>query len=117
MQLSALFENIDVADRALARLRQEGVRFRSTHHDPQHPPGEEYQNSHFLAFPSAYDPYQMMFPYEVPHLNPCVIASPDNYYPGFDNTSTVLSLEVPEYDLERAKQIIINQHGTDIRLS
>lgn len=117
MKLSAIFENIDAADQAIARLRQEGVTFRSPRQESQYPPYiSDYQESRFFAFPTAYEPFSMIFPYETPHLNPAVLPYPEEYIPPYP-ARTVLSFDVPDYDANRAKDIIINQHGTNIRLS
>jgi hypothetical protein len=118
MKISAVFENIDAAEQAVRRLRQSGIHIkkpRSRLISPQLS-AENNAEERFMVFPSAYEPYQMMFPYEVPRLNPYVIRTPDDEDAGI-SLETVLSFEVPDYDSTHARDILVNMHGTSIGLS
>ena len=118
MKISAVFENIDAADQAVRRLRQSGIHVKKPHSRLVSPQlsAENNMDERVMAFPSAYEPYQMMFPYEVPRLNPCVIRTPDDDHAGI-SLETVLSFEVPDYDSAHAREILVNMHGTSIGLS
>ena len=114
MKLSAVFENSDAADAAVNRLRREGIRVKSPWQTSTGSKSRESEMPRFMVFPSAYDPYEMMFPYEVPHLNPYVLP-----YDGMSGGTgeAVLSVEVPDYDGFRARDILLNLHGTGVSLS
>ncbi len=118
MKISAVFENIDAADQAVRRLRQSGIHVKKPRSQLISPQlgAENNSQERFMVFPSAYEPYQMMFPYEVPRLNPYVIRTPDDENAGI-SLETVLSFEVPDYDSDSARDILVNMHGTSIGLS
>ena len=111
MKISAVFDNRDAADAALARLKSEGITVRNEKQSPKLPQNRR-DDSRFMLFPSAYEPYQAMFPYEVPHLNPCVVTPPDKD-PAPD-VQTVLSFDAPEYAFTRARDLLVHLHGSGV---
>ena len=114
MKITAVFSSVDSADAALSRLHEAGVRTHRPRTRPLDTPMER-MNEDFMLFPSAYESGSMLFPYEMPHLNPAVLRSPlsDAVSP----RETVLSAEIPPEDAESARQILLNGHASSVRLS
>ena len=112
MKLTAVFSSADSADAALAHLRAAGIELHRPHTRPLTPPMTDAPE-HFMLFPSAYEAGSMLFPYEMPHLNPCVLRSPLSA-PARE-TQTLLTAYLAPGDAARSGDILRNAHASGVR--
>lgn len=113
MKISAIFENIDAADQAVHRLRESGISVRHPHTSLVSENALPHYREHFLAFPTAYDPLQMVHPFTTPGLDPFVIRTPNDLSANI-SAETQLLIEVPDRESDRARDILLNMHGTGL---